>query len=66
MTKREIIEPNPGDKRYARRDDKGHFTSDQTDVGKPGDQAGKHLSRKQAVERIVQGQFMYARHLGPP
>ena len=34
MTKRETIQPNPADKRYARRDDKGHFTEDQTDVGK--------------------------------
>jgi len=34
MTKREIIEPNSGDKGYARRDQKGHFTDDQTDVGK--------------------------------
>jgi hypothetical protein len=25
MTKREIIEPKKGDKRYARRDDKGQF-----------------------------------------
>jgi hypothetical protein len=32
--KRELIEPNPGDKRYVRRDENGHFTSDQTDVGK--------------------------------
>jgi hypothetical protein len=34
MTKRELIEPQPGDKRYVRRDDKGHFTDDQADVGK--------------------------------
>jgi hypothetical protein len=34
MTKRQAIEPNPGDKRYARRDKEGHFTSDQTSVGK--------------------------------
>jgi hypothetical protein len=34
MTKRELIEPKSGDKRYARRDDKGHFTDDQADVGK--------------------------------
>lgn len=34
MTKRETIEPHKGDKRYARRDEKGHFTSDQVDVGK--------------------------------
>jgi hypothetical protein len=33
MTKRELIEPTPGDKRYARRDDQGHF-SEQADVGK--------------------------------
>jgi hypothetical protein len=33
MSKRELIEPNPGDKRYARRDDKGQF-SQQVDVGK--------------------------------
>jgi hypothetical protein len=31
-SKRELIEPNPGDKRYARRDDKGHFT-EEVDVG---------------------------------
>lgn len=34
MTKREIIKPNPGDKRFVRRDDAGKFTDDQTDVGK--------------------------------
>jgi hypothetical protein len=34
MTQRERIEPNSGDKRYARRDKEGQFTSDQTDVGK--------------------------------
>ena len=31
---RELIEPNPGDKRYVRRDDKGQFTDSQDDVGK--------------------------------
>ena len=34
MSKRETIEPTPGDKRYVRRDDQGQFTDDQTDVGK--------------------------------
>jgi hypothetical protein len=34
MTDRERIEPNPGDKRYVRRDEDGQFTKDQTDVGK--------------------------------
>lgn len=33
MSKRELIEPTPGDKRFVRRDDKGHF-ADQVDVGK--------------------------------
>ncbi len=30
---REMIEPNPGDKRYVRRDEKGQFTDSQDDVG---------------------------------
>lgn len=34
MTRRELIEPNPGDKRYARRDEKGRFSDDQVDVGR--------------------------------
>jgi len=34
MTKREILEPTPGDKRYVRRDENGQFTDDQVDVGK--------------------------------
>lgn len=33
MSKRELIEPNPGDKRFVRRDDQGQF-SEQADVGK--------------------------------
>ena len=33
MGKRELIEPTPGDKRYARRDDEGRF-SEMVDVGK--------------------------------
>jgi hypothetical protein len=32
--KRELIEPTKGNKRYVRRDQQGHFTTDQTDVGK--------------------------------
>lgn len=34
MSKRELIEPNPGDKRYVRRDENGRFTDDQVDVGR--------------------------------
>ena len=33
MSKRELIEPHEGDKRYVRRDENGQFT-DQVDVGK--------------------------------
>jgi hypothetical protein len=32
--KRELIEPNEGDKRYVRRDEAGQFTKDQVDVGR--------------------------------
>jgi hypothetical protein len=32
--KREMIEPNPGDKRFARRDAAGRFTDDQSSVGR--------------------------------
>jgi hypothetical protein len=32
--KREMIEPNKGDKRFARRDAEGRFSEDQTDVGR--------------------------------
>ena len=34
MAKRGIIQPNPGDKRHVRRDERGRFTSAQTDVGR--------------------------------
>lgn len=33
MSKRELIEPNDGDKRYVRRDENGQF-KEQVDVGK--------------------------------
>lgn len=39
MSKRELIEPNPGDKRYVRRDDKGRF--------KEVDDVGRSLSQDQ-------------------
>jgi len=31
---REVIEPHKGDKRYGRREAKGHFTDEQVDVGR--------------------------------
>ena len=33
-SKRELIEPNKGDKRYVRRDEQGRFTDSQDDVGR--------------------------------
>jgi hypothetical protein len=33
-SKRELIEPHAGDKRYVRRDAQGRFTDDQVDVGR--------------------------------
>jgi hypothetical protein len=32
--KRETVAPNPGDKRFIRRDANGQFTSDQSEVGR--------------------------------
>jgi hypothetical protein len=29
-----MIEPKPGEKRYVRRDENGHFTDEQSDVGR--------------------------------
>lgn len=45
---RELIEPNPGDKRYVRRDADGQFTKDQVSVG-------RSLSKdvKQHAKRVV-------------
>ena len=34
MRKREVIQPNENDKRYARRDEHGRFTDDQDNVGR--------------------------------
>lgn len=34
MSKREVIRPHEGDKRYARRGEKGEFTNDQAKVGR--------------------------------
>ena len=51
MSKRELIEPNPGDKRYARRDDQGRFT-EQADVGK----ALAQDQRRQAKTEAKPGQ----------
>ena len=45
--KRELIEPNAGDKRYTRRDKAGRFT-EQEDVGRSLAQDRKRRSKTQA------------------
>ena len=47
-TKRETIQPNPGDKRYVRRDAQGRFTSEQEDVGR-----SLSRDRQQRAKRTV-------------
>ena len=46
--KRELIEPNEGDKRYVRRDEQGQFTEDQVDVGRSLAQDRKQHSETEA------------------
>ena len=46
MSSRETIEPNKGDKRYVRRDEKGHFTENQVDVGKSLAADRRHKAKK--------------------
>jgi hypothetical protein len=51
MSKRELIEPNKGDKRYVRRDEEGKFTE--------SDDVSRSLSqdvRKQAQTKSKSGQ----------
>jgi hypothetical protein len=47
MSKRELIEPNPGDKRYARRDSEGRFT-EMVDVGKSLAQDQRRQAKREA------------------
>jgi hypothetical protein len=51
MSKRELIEPHPGDKRYVRRDEQGRFSE--------SDEVGRSLSadrRQQAKAEAKPGQ----------
>lgn len=50
--KRELIEPNEGDKRYVRRDEEGRFTESQDDVGRSLSQD----QRRQAKTKAKKGQ----------
>jgi len=49
---RELIEPNEGDKRYVRRDEKGQFTDSQDDVGR----SLAHDQRTDAKTEVKKGQ----------
>ena len=46
--KRELIEPNEGDKRFIRRDEEGKFTEDQVDVGRSLSQDARQHSKTPA------------------
>ncbi|MBO2012597.1 hypothetical protein [Hymenobacter negativus] len=45
MSKRELMEPNPGDKRYVRRDEKGQIAHS-VDLNKSLSQDDQHNSKK--------------------
>jgi hypothetical protein len=45
MSKRELIEPNPGDKRYIRRDSEGRI-EESVDLNRSLSQDDKHNSKK--------------------
>ena len=45
-SKREVIEPNPGDKRYVRRDDQGRFTTEQDEMGRSLSQDRRRKAKK--------------------
>jgi hypothetical protein len=47
--KRELIEPNEGDKRFVRRDEEGKFTEDQVDVGRSLSQDAQQHSKTEAA-----------------
>ena len=51
--KRELIEPHKGDRRYARRDAKGHFTKKQVAVGRS--LAADRRSKSKTVAKKGQG-----------
>ena len=50
--KRELIEPNKGDKRFIRRDENGRFTDQQVDVGR----SLSADSRTKAKKTVPKGQ----------
>ena len=53
--KRELIEPQEGDKRYVRRDENGRFTDDQVDVSRSLS-AEAHNRGKPTKQKVEKGQ----------
>jgi hypothetical protein len=47
MSKRELIEPHPGDKRYVRRDEQGQF-KESDDVGRSLSQDRRQHARRES------------------
>ena len=45
---RELIEPNPDDKRFVRRDEEGKFAEEQDDVGKSLSQDARAEAKTEA------------------
>ena len=52
MSKRELIEPHKGDKRYVRRGEHGEFTKEQVDVGRSLAADRRHKAKTVAPELI--------------
>jgi hypothetical protein len=52
-TKRELIEPNPGDKRYVRRDAQGRFTDDQVDVSRSLSREARQAAKGERASKTV-------------
>ena len=45
MSKRELIEPHKGDKRYVRRDEQGQFTNSQDNVSRSVSADRRHKAK---------------------
>jgi hypothetical protein len=52
LPKRKLINPKPGDQRYIRRDEQGHFTGEQADVGRSPSQEDR---RRKAEHEAPKG-----------
>ena len=57
MSSREVIQPHPGDKRYARRNAEGQFTENQVDVGSRWRRTGAARPRRSFPRDRVTGEI---------